>query len=287
MSIPLPTTVLLLAAGIVTAAALILGVRGRGGHFRTLPGWVGFWALFGTLLVCLSRAPKWIGFVILVLLMLAALRAFFTLAPVRPGDRWSILTAYLAVPCALYPAYTGNVQLFLVMILVMALVLPVLLSFGKAHEGLLDAMGRIILASFFFVFCTAHLGLMAGRPAEMIELFGILVLVSEFPQRLGGTTRHGRSARWPVVGFVSGIAAGCAAGWMAAPLAQMEPRVGAMGGLLVALAVAAGDRVSTALASALELRIPVGLTGTGASLDRMVPAVYAAPVFHYFLSYMA
>jgi predicted CDP-diglyceride synthetase/phosphatidate cytidylyltransferase len=40
------------------------------------------------------------------------------------------------------------------------------------------------------------------------------------------------------------------------------------------------------MASALELRTADSLTGSGAFLDRMVPAVYAAPVFHYFLHYL-
>jgi predicted CDP-diglyceride synthetase/phosphatidate cytidylyltransferase len=287
MSFPVPDTVLLLAAGILAAGIIVLLVRGRGGHFRALPGWVGFWAFFGALLVCLGRTYLWIGFIILALLMLASLRAFFTLAPVRPGDRWSILASYVAVPCALYPAFTGSTVLFLVMILVMALVLPVLVSFGKAHEGLLDAMGRIVLAVFFFVFCTAHVGLMASRLPEYLELFGILVLAAEFPMRLGGTTRHGRGLAGPIAGFTVGIGTGCGLGYLLAPMVGLDPHVGGIGGILMALAVAAGDRVTTALASALELKASASLTGTGASLDRMVPAVYAAPVFYYFLMYVA
>ena len=54
----------------------------------------------------------------------------------------------------------------------------------------------------------------------------------------------------------------------------------------VDLSVAAGDKVTTAMASALELRTSDSLTGGGAFLDRMVPAVYAAPVFYYFLHYL-
>ena len=286
MTFQIPRMVLLLAAGIMAAGVIALVIRGRGGHYRTLPGWAGFWVFLGVLLVCLSRAPMWIGFVLLAGLMLVSLRAFFSQAPLRPGDRWSILGAYLAVPCALYPAFVGSGEVFLVMIVVMALFLPVLLSFGKAHDGLLDSMGRIVLGSFFFVFCTAHLGLMAGRVPEQLELFGILVLASELPQRLGGTTRHGRSAAGPITGLTVGVGLGFALGFLLGPQAGIDSVLAGAGGVLLALAVAAGDKVTTAMASALELRAADSLTGSGAFLDRMVPAVYAAPVFYYFLQYL-
>ena len=174
-----------LAAALALSALSALVTRRRGGHFRGLPGWVGFWAVFAGILVSLSRLQPWISLTMLGLLMFVGLRAYFFVVPVRPRDRYALLAAYLAIPVALYSAFTGSQATFLAVVPVgLFLLFPVLLSVGPPQKGLLESVGRILLAVLFFVFCSAHLGLLVhweqpGLPA----LFGVLVTPAEAPGR--------------------------------------------------------------------------------------------------------
>ena len=97
-----------------------------------------------------------------------------------------VLAAYLAIPFALWPAFIGSHETFFHTVPVsLFLFIPVFLTFGRDREGLLDSMGRTMLGVLFFVFCIAHLGLLVHETQEGLpQLFGILVLAAELPQRL-------------------------------------------------------------------------------------------------------
>ena len=121
-----------LAAAVLVAVLLALVTGRRGGRFRALRAWAGFWGLFAVILATLSLAPRWVSFPMLALLMFATLRAYFSVAPVRPRDRYAILASYLAVPVALYPSFVGNQDVFLATIPVLLfLVIPVFLAIGR------------------------------------------------------------------------------------------------------------------------------------------------------------
>ena len=61
--IPHLDLVLAVAVGISTLAALVS--RRRGGRFRELPGWAGFWTFSAVVLISLSHAPRYISFPLL------------------------------------------------------------------------------------------------------------------------------------------------------------------------------------------------------------------------------
>jgi predicted CDP-diglyceride synthetase/phosphatidate cytidylyltransferase len=275
---------LALGASVAIAGLAALWTRRRGGRFRGLPGWAGFWVVFALLLVCLSRATPWVSFPLLAALMFAALRAYFFLAPIRPADRRAVIAAYVAIPLVLYPIVVGAAATFLVVVPVsLFLLMPLLIALGPPGEGLLDAIGRTLLAVLLFIFCTAHLGLLVREAAGLVELFGVLVIWAELAQRLIGRFRPRESRLRPLIGLlVSGVLAHGLGFWLG-PQCGVSGATGGRAGLLVALAVAAGAVVNEAVARDLDLSSSTFRLGRGALLDRTIPAVYAAPVFYHYL----
>jgi predicted CDP-diglyceride synthetase/phosphatidate cytidylyltransferase len=284
----IPRIVVLLAAVLAGTGLLALATRRRGGRFRALPGWLGFWVLFAGILVSLSRLPAGLSLAMLGLLMFATLRTYFFLAPVRPRDRYAMLAAYAAIPFALYPGFTGSTEAFFATVPVaLFLLFPFLLSAGRPQEGLLDSMGRILFGVVLFLFSAAHLALLVRRPeAGLLELFGLLVLAADLPGRLTGRPRQGGGWGRSASGMAAGWALAAALGFWAAPLCGVVEEDGARAGLLVAVAVSMGSLVSEAVMRDLS-----GATGTRvgrwAFLDRATPAVYAAPVFFHYLNHFA
>ena len=109
----IPEMDLILGLAVLLAAAVAAVTGRRGGHYRGLPGWAGFWLGFALLLILLSLAPRWVSFPLLGALMYALLRVYFFVAPVRPADRWAILACYVGIPFVLYPAYIGRSGMFM------------------------------------------------------------------------------------------------------------------------------------------------------------------------------
>ncbi len=270
-----------LVAAVLVCGGTALVSRRRGGRLRELPGWALFWSAFAAILIALGRLPRWVSFPALAVLMFAALRTYFFVAPVRRSDRYAILAAYLSIPFALWPAYLGSKDMFLAMVPVtLFLLVPVFLSTAAEDEGLLDAMGRTLLGVLLFVFCLAHLGLLVHRPPNGLpQLFGVLVLASELPQRVFG--------RRQTIALVLSGAASTAAGWIAGPWVGLGSGDAARAGALVFLAVSLGALVAGAVAHTLAADVPGARLGRGGLLNRMVPAVYAAPVFFHYLNYFA
>jgi hypothetical protein len=149
-------------------------------------------------------------------------------------------------------------------------------------------MGRTLLGVLLFVFCLAHVGLLVHQaPPGLPQLFGVLVLAAELPQRLFGRIPGGIGwRRQPLALVLSGTAA-AAAGWLAGPWIGLGAGDGARAGSLVFLAVSLGAVVAGAVAQSLAADTPGARLGRGGLLNRMVPAAYAAPVFFHYLSQFA
>jgi predicted CDP-diglyceride synthetase/phosphatidate cytidylyltransferase len=285
----IPGIVIVLAGALAISGLLALASRRRGGRFRGLPGWVLFWIFFAVILVSLSRLRPWVSLTMLGLLMFAALRTHFFVAPVRPRDRYAMLAAYLAIPFALYPGLTGSEATFLATVPVMLFLLfPVLLSAGKPQEGLIESLGRMLLGVVLFVFCAAHLGLLvqSDKPG-LLELFGVLVLAAELPGRLTGRFRHGGGWARTTFGIVAGAVLAAAIGFWAGPWCGIVEEDGARVGLLVTVAVTMGALVSEAVMRDVSPSAPAARVGRWAFLDRAIPPVYAAPVFFHYLNHFA
>lgn len=281
---PIPPIILLLALALLLAGPFAFLAGRRGGRYRGLPGWIGFWVFFAGLLVCLSRAHAWISFPLLALLMFAALRQYFFLTPVRPGDRWALLAAYLSIPAALWPPLgEGNSAWYAALPVALFLSMPVLLSVGARREGLLDAMGRVMFGVLVFVFCAAHLGLMTGMPQGRLEFFGILAIVAELLQRLAGRIGSGVGFARAAAGLGASALAAAAVGAWVGPMAMVPSPHGPVTGVLVAGAVAAGRLVAGAVADDLDMAASSTVVGRAAFLDRTIPAIFAAPVVYHYL----
>ena len=287
MGLPVPPITLALALTLLAVTPVSFVAARRGGRFRGLPGWVGFWGFFAPLLVLLSRAHRSISVPLLGALMFAALREYFFLAPLRPRDRWAILLTYVSIPLALYPAFQSSGNWFLVVVPVVLLVfLPVLLAVGSPQAGLLESAGRLLVGGIAFVFCAAYLGLMVrGFRHGEIELFGVLVLAAEVPQRLAGRVKSGEVLARPLFGVLAGAGLAAALGAFLGPLGGISSRQGAVAGLLLAAGTAAGALLADAVAQDLNLGASTSRVGRGAFLDRTFPVVYAAPAFFHYVTY--
>jgi len=283
------TQVDLIFVVVVAVAATVAALQGRrGGRFRELPGWAISWVLFGAMLMILSHAYRWLSFTLLGLLMYALLRTYFYVAPVRGRDRYAILGTYLAIPVALLPAYRGQFDTFLALVpVILFLFIPMFLSVGRSQAGFLDSVGRTLLGVLFFVFSLAHLGLLVHKPHGYIALFGILVLASELPQRLAGRFRPGGPRVAPTMGIVISFVLAIAAGYWIGPMSGLADGEGARAGALVVVAVSLGRSVANAVATDLQLFSATSRLRRGAFLNRMVPAVYAAPVFFHYVNHFA
>jgi phosphatidate cytidylyltransferase len=279
-----PLIMAVLVAGLV---ALIWGRRG--GRFRELPGWSAFWFLFAALLICLSRVAPSISFPLLAVWMFAALRSYFFVSPVRPRDRWAVLAAYLAIPLTLWPALIGAHDTFLATVPVsLFLLIPVFLAIGFSQEGLLDSMGRTLLGVLFFVFCVAHLGLLVHmEPPGLLELFGILVLCAELPQRVIGRFRPGAGWVKPLGAILVSMMLATGVGYWLGPWIGLVKEDAARAGFIVFVAVTLGAVVGGAVALDLGQSKSEAWVGRGALLNRIVPAVYAAPVYFHYLNHFA
>lgn len=282
-----PAIDLALIVSLTIAGLTAVATRRRGGRFRGLPGWTVFWLVLGGILICLSRASAYISLPLLAALMFVALRNYFFVAPVRPKDRYAVLAAYAAVPFALYPGLTGSDETFLATVpIVLFLAFPVLLSLGEAQQGWLDSIGRVFLGVALFVFCAAHLGLLAREHHRgLAELFGTLVIAAELVQRLAGRYRGGSGWIKPSAGIAASGLLAAALGFWLGPACGLVEEDAARAGFLVAIAVAMGAAVADALIR--DLSLGPSSAGRGAILDRSIPAVYAAPVFFHYLNHFA
>jgi len=276
-----------LALTVVVCAALALPLARRGGRYRALPGWVAFSVSFAVLLFALTRIPLAAGLVLLGAVMFGALREYFFVAPVRPRDRRAILVCYLTIPVVLVPVYFGSYGAFLAGVLLsLLLVQPTALSLGTPAPGLLDALGRVLLGLLVFVFCAAHLGWMARWGSGRLELFGVLVLASELPQRLLGRVRSGEPKARPLMGVLLSAVLSCGlAAWLT-PGLGISARDGIALGALVAASVTAGRAVTEAVSQDLSMGPASAWVGRGALLDRTMSAVYAAPLFFHYVNYL-
>ena len=124
------------------------------------------------------------------------------------------------------------------------------------------------------------------EPSGCLELYGVLVLGAELPQRLAGRSTQGPGRFRPVLGILASAILTSALGYWLGPLGGLDSNDGTLVGFFVAIAVAMGRLVSEAVAGDIGPGA-VGSRIRGALLDRAFPAVYAAPVFFHYLNHFA
>ncbi len=293
----LQTIDLALLLTLAFAALVALPTARRGGRYRGLPGWVAFHTFFVGLLLAIEHLPGWVGTALLGLLMYFSLRDYFFVAPVRARDRYAVLAAYVSIPFALTMAWAGSNETFLATVPVaLFLFIPVFLALGRPQEGMLDSMGRTLLGVMIYVFCAAHLSLLPDVAPGAIgdngvhglpQLLGVLILASELPRRLLGGINAGEGWIRPSAALAISLPLVLALGFWLGPECGLSAEDGARAGALVLIAVTLGALVASAVAADLELRASSTRVGRGATLNRIVPAVYAIPVYFHYLNHFA
>lgn len=277
-----------LATVVLLAIVLAIATRGRGGRWRGLPGWAAWSSFFAISLVALERLPPWVSAPMLAGMMFFALRAYFFLAPMRSEDRFVIIASYVAIPLILWPTYLATPATFLATVPVLLfLVPPFVLALSPTREGLLDSMGRTILGVLVFLYCTAHLGLIARLIPGTVTLFGAMVIGVESVERLVGRFEPGHSKLRQWLTALLGAFIGGAIGFLLGPGCGLVEEDGGRVGILTGLAVSCGAFVWHKVAIDLEIRSSTSRIGRGGLLDRAIPAVYAAPVFYHYLAHFA
>jgi predicted CDP-diglyceride synthetase/phosphatidate cytidylyltransferase len=118
-------------------------------------------------------------------------------------------------------------------------------------------------------------------------VFGVLVLAAELPQRLLWRSHAERGWLKMIVGLLFGALLAVALGFWLGPWCGLVEEDAGRAGLLVAIAVTLGAQVSDAVRRDLSLTASASSLGRGAFLTRIVPAVYAAPVFFHYLNHFA
>jgi predicted CDP-diglyceride synthetase/phosphatidate cytidylyltransferase len=114
----------------------------------------------------------------------------------------------------------------------------------------------------------------------------VVVLCGELPRRLGGGFSSKSGWVRPVSGIVFGILLATGIGFWLGPKCGLVEEDAARAGFLVGCAVNLGATVSKAVAKDLALSTAT-ILGRGALIDRLVPMVYAAPVFFHYLNHFA
>jgi phosphatidate cytidylyltransferase len=280
----LPQLAVIFVATLVALTPIAILAGRRGGRYRAMPGWIAAWGWFAVLIIVLSRLSRAVSFPLLGVVMFGALKQYFTLTPLRPHDRWATLAAFVSIPLALWPTWAGSFGLLSAATVIgLFLLIPVMLSIGPRQPGLLDSLGRLLLGVLVFVFCAAHFGLMTQLPAGSLELFGIVGVMADLPQRLAGRMRPGGERTAPLVGVVAGVALAAGAGALLAPMVSHSSLHGGIAGSLVALSIAGGSLVSDAVGHDLAQSQSDTTIGRAAFLDRTMPVIYAAPIFYHYL----
>lgn len=280
----LPAIDVILALVLAAIAPLAFLAGGRGGRYRGLPGWIWAWVQFAVLIIALSRINPAISFPLLGVVMFVAMKQYYFLTPLRPQDRWAIFASYLSIPLALWPAWGGSFDLLSGSTVVgLFLLIPVLLSISPRQPGLLDALGRVLLGVLVFVFCAAHIGLMTHLPHGSLELFAVISLLADLPQRFIGRLRPGGEHVRPLLGLVVSLGLAAGGGALVAPYAEIGSLHGLAAGALVAVVMAGGALVTEAVAQDLERTVSDARLGRAAFLDRTLPVIYAAPAFYHYI----
>jgi hypothetical protein len=108
---------------------------------------------------------------------------------------------------------------------------------------------------------------MAHQPHGRLELFAILVLFAELPQRVAGRPRSGQEVLRPAIGVALALLVCTGIGWWLGPLGAVTRLQGLTAGVLVALAITAGALVADGVAQDL------GLGGASSRFDDRSGAV--------------
>ena len=239
--------------------------------------------------------------VALALVSYLALKEYFSVVPLRQGDRVVLLVAYLAVPTQWWWIAEHAYGLFIVWVPVYLFVLlPSVMVLRGETAGYLRALGTLFWGLVLCVFAIGHVAYLYVLPADSAAGAGLLLALlllaqgNDVAQYVWGRAlgRHGIapavSPNKTVEGFVGGLLTTTALSVAVVPqLTPLSWPVALAAGPLVAVSGFLGDLTMSAVKRDLGVKDTGRLIpGHGGVLDRVDSLVFTAPLFFHLVRYI-
>lgn len=239
--------------------------------------------------------------VALALVSFLALREYFSVVPIRHGDRLVLLVAYLAIPTQWWWIGHHAYGLFIIWVPVyLFILLPSVMVLRGEMAGHLRSLGILFWGLMICVFAIGHVAYLYVLPADDATgaglLLALLVLAqgNDVAQYLWGRA-IGRHRIAPTVspnktveGFLGGLLTTTALAALAGPLlTPLSSPVALAAGLLVAVSGFLGDLAMSAVKRDIGIKDTGRLIpGHGGVLDRVDSLIFTAPLFFHLVRYV-
>jgi phosphatidate cytidylyltransferase len=226
-----------------------------------------------------------------------ALKEYFSVVPIRQGDRVVLLVAYLAIPTQWWWISQHAYGLFIIWVPVyLFILLPSVMVLRGETGGYLHALGILFWGLMICVFAIGHVAYLYMLPAGAGLLLALLVLTqgNDVAQYVWGRAVGRRriapavSPNKTVEGFVGGLLTTTVLAVVIVPLLTplSWPVVLAIGPL-VAVSGFLGDLAMSAVKRDLGIKDTGRLIpGHGGVLDRVDSLVFTAPIFFHLVRYL-
>lgn len=286
-----------LACVLVIAEIALLRVRrqNRGELSRRIRSW---WVIvLGTGLALLLGT---VGVLVaLALVSYLALKEYFSVVPIRQGDRVVLLVAYLAIPTQWWWISQHAYGLFIIWVPVyLFILLPSVMVLRGETAGFLRALGILFWGLMICVFAIGHVAylyvLSADAGAGLLLTLLVLTQGNDVAQYLWGRTL-GRHRIAPTVsphktveGFLGGLLTTTVLAVVIGPLlTPLTWPVALATGPLVAISGFLGDLAMSAVKRDIGIKDTGRLIpGHGGVLDRVDSLIFTAPLFFHLVRYV-
>jgi phosphatidate cytidylyltransferase len=233
----------------------------------------------------------------LALVSYLALKEYFSVVPIRQGDRVVLLVAYLAIPTQWWWIGQHAYGLFIIWVPVyLFIILPSVMVLRGETAGYLHALGTLFWGLMICVFAIGHVAYLYVLPDGAGLLLALLVLTqgNDVAQYLWGRALGRRriaptvSPNKTVEGFLGGLLTTTVLAVSVGPLLTPLPWPVALAiGPLVAVSGFLGDLAMSAVKRDLGIKDTGRLIpGHGGVLDRVDSLIFTAPLFFHLVRYV-
>ena len=233
----------------------------------------------------------------LALVSYLALKEYFSVVPIRQGDRVVLLVAYLAIPTQWWWVGQHAYGLFIIWVPVyLFIILPSVMVLRGETAGYLHALGTLFWGLMICVFAIGHVAYLYVLPGGAGLLLALLVLTqgNDVAQYLWGRALGRRriaptvSPNKTVEGFLGGLLTTTVLAVSIGPLLTRLPWPVALAtGPLVAVSGFLGDLAMSAVKRDLGIKDTGRLIpGHGGVLDRVDSLIFTAPLFFHLVRYV-
>ena len=222
-----------------------------------------------------------------------ALKEYFSVVPIRQGDRVVLLVAYLAIPTQWWWISQHAYGLFIIWVPVyLFILLPSVMVLRGETAGHLHALGILFWGLMICVFAIGHVAYLYMLPAGAGLLLALLVLTqgNDVAQYIWGRAigKHriapAVSPNKTVEGFLGGLLTTTLLAVLIVPLSWP---VALAVGPLVAVCGFLGDLAMSAVKRDIGIKDTGRLIpGHGGVLDRADSLIFTAPIFFHLVRYL-